>query len=123
MLPRDHRLGVSAEPNVFDQLAAAGRRASDGGLALAAGLGLLAAILPPLLWPGGWLVALAGGAAAGFGVWGIADRTATEWLAGGRARGSQLAAAVAALAAAVGSLAAVLFVLGVGAVALSGVIH
>lgn len=123
MLPRDHRLGVSPEPSVFDHLAAAGRRAPDGLLALAAGVGLVATILPPLLWPAGWWLALAGGAVAGFGVWGIADRTGAEWRTGEHRAAGRAAALVAALAAVAGSLAAILFVLGVAAIALMGVIH
>ena len=124
MLPRDHRLGTTPEPNLLDHLAAAGRRAPDGALAAAAGLGLVAAILPPILWPAWWLLALPGAAAAGFGLWGIADRTGTEWRATEQRRNAGQAAAVAGgLAAAAGLVAAVLFVLGMVYVALAGVIH
>ena len=123
MLPRDHRLGATPEPTLLDLLAAAGRRAPDGLLVAAAGVGLVAAVLPPLLWPAGWLVMLAGGAAAGFGLWGIADRTGAEWRSAERRSAGQAAAVLGGLAAAAGLVAAVLFVLGMVYVALSGVIH
>ena len=64
--------------SVFALTARLARRASDGQLVVAAAAGLLAASLVGLVRPDLWWVGLPLVCVGSFGVWGIAERTATE---------------------------------------------
>jgi len=64
--------------NVFALAARLARRASDGQLVVAAAAGILAASLVGLVRPNLWWVGLPLVCVGSFGVWGIAERTATE---------------------------------------------
>ena len=123
-IPPDHRVDLSPHPGLFELLAAATRRRSDGTLALATGAGLVlavAALVAGLPWRP---LALAAGAAAAFGGWAILDRTLAERRSAGPAHPADAglrAAGIALLAA--GSIALGVFLLfGLGHV-LDGVIH
>jgi len=123
-IPPDHRLDASPHPGLFEMLAAATRRRSDGMLAAGTGLGIVvaaAAVLAASPWRP---LALAGLAAAAFGGWGILDRTEAEHRATGGSHvtdGVLRAAALALLAGGWLALGTFLF-LGFGHV-LDGVIH
>ena len=123
-IPPDHRLDASPHPGLFEMLAAATRRRSDGMLAAGTGLGVLVAAAA-LLAASPWRpLALAGLAAAAFGGWGILDRTVAEHRAVGGTHAADGALRVAALALLVAgwlALGTFLF-LGFGHV-LDGVIH
>lgn len=91
-------------------LATRARGASDGRLAVHAGVGLVAAVVALLTRPPLWLplvlLALALGA---FGAWGIADRELGERQAAGRAqRGLRLVRDAVAVAGALAAIAAAL---------------
>lgn len=64
--------------NAFALAARLARRASDGQLVVAAAVGILAASLVGFLRPDLWWVGLPLVCVGAFGVWGIAERTATE---------------------------------------------
>jgi hypothetical protein len=64
--------------NVFALAARLARRASDGQLVVAAAIGILAASLVGFARPDLWWVGLPLVCVGSFGVWGIAERTATE---------------------------------------------
>jgi hypothetical protein len=64
--------------NVFALVAQLARRASDGQLVVAAAIGIVAAALVGLVRPDLWFVGLPLLCVGSFGVWGIAERTATE---------------------------------------------
>jgi hypothetical protein len=64
--------------NVFALTARLARRASDGQLVVAAAAGILAASLVGFVRPDLWWVGLPLVSVGSFGVWGIAERTATE---------------------------------------------
>ncbi|HEX6053280.1 MAG TPA: hypothetical protein VFZ21_28625, partial [Gemmatimonadaceae bacterium] len=66
--------------HIFALVARLARRASDGQLVVAATIGIAAAVSIGLLVPTWWFVALPLLCVGCFGVWGIADRTATERL-------------------------------------------
>jgi len=122
-IPPDHRLDASPHPGLFEMLAAATRRRSDGMLAAGTGLGVLVAAAA-LLAASPWRpLALAGLAAAAFGGWGILDRTVAEHRVGEThaADGALRVAALALLVAGWLALGTFLF-LGFGHV-LDGVIH
>ena len=123
-IPPDHRLDASPQLGLFEMLAAATRRRSDGMLATGTSLGIVvaaAAVLASSPWRP---LALAGLAASAFGGWGILDRTVAEHRAAGGTHATDGALRVAALALlAAGWLALGTFLfLGFGHV-LDGVIH
>jgi hypothetical protein len=64
--------------SVFALAAHLARRASDGQLVVAAGIGVVAAALIGLVRPDLWLLALPLLCVGSFGVWGIAERTTVE---------------------------------------------
>jgi hypothetical protein len=68
--------------NIFVLVAHVARRATDGQLVLAAGVGIVAAVIVGLLQPGLWLVALPLLCIGSFGVWGIAERTSARSVSG-----------------------------------------
>ena len=77
-LPPDHRLDQHRAPQVLDAVARLARSCSDERLALTAGAGLVLAALVVTLLPSYWPAALAALSLAGFGGWGIADRSASD---------------------------------------------
>ena len=109
--PRDDDDGE----NVFALVARLARRASDGQLVVAAGIGIAAAAIVGLFRPDWWLVALPLLTVGSFGIWGIADRTATERTTrlGPAFEGRGALASVRVVAAAVGTVAGVLTLLAV----------
>lgn len=64
--------------NVFALAARLARRASDGQLVVAAAAGILAASVVGFVRPDLWWIGLPLVCMGSFGVWGIAERTATE---------------------------------------------
>jgi len=64
--------------NIFVLVAHVARRATDGQLVLAAGVGIVAAVIIGLIQPGLWLIALPLLCVGSFGIWGIAERTTAE---------------------------------------------
>jgi len=64
--------------NVFALVAQLARRASDGQLVIAAAIGIVAAVLVGLVRPDLWFLGLPLLSVGSFGIWGIAERTATE---------------------------------------------
>jgi hypothetical protein len=108
----------SPDANLVEFLSARARGATDGRLALDAGIGFVAAIVALIWRPAGWhIVACVGACFMAFGGWGIADRElreATEselsarWLGVGRA----IAAGLGALAAGILLLSLLGFALG-----------
>ena len=77
-LPPDHRLDQHRAPQALDAVARLARSCSDELLALTAGAGLVLAALVVTLLPDYWPAALPALSMAGFGGWGIADRTASD---------------------------------------------
>ena len=66
--------------SIFAVVAQLARRASDGQLVIAAAVGVSAAAIVGLLRPSLWFVALPLLSIGSFGIWGIAERTASERL-------------------------------------------
>lgn len=99
--------------NVFALMARLARRASDGQLVVAAAIGIAAAAIVGLVAPGWWFVALPLLSVGSFGVWGIADRTATERSArlGPEFDGRGALASIRAMAAVIGTVTGVLTLL------------
>jgi hypothetical protein len=99
---RDEEDGES----VFALAAHLARRASDGQLVVAAGIGVVAAAAVGLVRPDLWFVALPLLCVGSFGVWGIADRTAVERSArlGPEFGGRRALASVRLTAAVIGTL-------------------
>ena len=97
-------------------LAARARRASDGALAGAAAVGVLAAAAVAAWRPAWWALALPPVAVGAFGLWGILEREAAERRAGRAGRADALGLALRAvqwLAVVVGTAAAGLAALAV----------
>ena len=110
---RDHRSELHSPTqasNVYAALAELARRSSDGALATAATVGLVA-VMGLLFAPAGWRVPLLPLVAVGaFGVWGMVERervAPSEQEAGAR-RDSPVSTAVRWLAVAIGTAAAAL---------------
>ena len=123
-IPPDHRVDASPHVGLFELLAAKARRQSDGVLAVGTGLGVVLAAAALVAGPPWRALALAAGAAAAFGAWGILDRTLAERGAAGAPHASDGALRAAGVALLVGgwvALGAFLF-FGFGHV-LDGVIH
>ena len=64
--------------SVFVLVAHLARRASDGQLVVAAAIGIVAAAVVGLVRPDLWFLGLPLLCVGSFGIWGIAERTATE---------------------------------------------
>jgi hypothetical protein len=64
--------------SIFALAAAVARRATDGQLVVAAGVGVVAAAIVGLVRPSQWLVAQPQLSIGSFGIWGIAERTTAE---------------------------------------------
>jgi hypothetical protein len=64
--------------NIFALVAQLARRASDGQLVVAAAIGIVAAALVGLVRRDLWFIGLPFLCVGSFGIWGIAERTATE---------------------------------------------
>jgi hypothetical protein len=116
---RESRSDPDAE-HIFALVAKLARRASDGQLVVAAAAGIAGAAAIGFLAPSWWFAALPLLCIGSFGVWGIAERTASERLEriGPAFVGRRALAAVRIAAAAIGTLAAVLALLTVAAMAL-----
>jgi hypothetical protein len=99
--------------SIFALVATLARRATDGQLVLAAGVGIAAAAIIGLMWPGLWIVALPLLCIGSFGIWGIAERTTTERLGrlGPGFAGSRALTGVRMTAAVIGTLAGTLTLL------------
>ena len=106
--------------NIFAVAAALARRATDGQLVIAAGVGIASAAVVGLARPGWWLLALPLLAIGSFGIWGIAERTSAERLArlGPSFAGHRALTGVRVAAAIIGTLAATLTLLALVARAL-----
>jgi len=112
---------ASRDANLREFLRTRARSASDGRLALDAGLGFLATIAVVIWRPGGWhLMACIGLCFAAFGGWGIADRELHE--REGRSTdtgiGLRLLRAGRAIAAGIGAVAGGLLLVGLLGIAL-----
>jgi hypothetical protein len=101
--------------NVFALVAQLARRASDGQLVVAAGVGIASAAIIGLLRPSWWLAALPLLCVGSFGIWGIAERTAAERQArlGPAFVGRGTLAAIRITAAVIGTVAGVLALLAI----------
>lgn len=99
--------------NVFVLVARLARRATDGQLVLAAAIGIASAAIIGLVRPDWWFIALPLLCVGSFGIWGIAERTATERLArrGPAFPGQRALAGVRVTAAVIGTLAGTLALL------------
>ena len=111
----DHEAGSRHEDgeNVFALAARLARRASDGQLVVAAAAGILAASLVGFVRPDLWWVGLPLVCVGSFGVWGIAERTATERTArlGPEFGGRRALTSIRLTAAVVGTLSGVMTLL------------
>jgi len=116
---RESRIDPDAE-HIFALVAKLARRASDGQLVMAAAAGIAGAAMIGLLAPTWWFGALPLLCIGSFGVWGIAERTATERMErlGPGFDGRRTLIALRIIAAAIGTLAAALVILTVAAKAL-----
>ena len=63
---------------IFSLVAQLARRATDGQLVVAAGVGIVVAAVIGLIRPSWWFVALPFLCIGSFGIWGIAERTFAE---------------------------------------------
>ena len=101
--------------SVFALVAHLARRASDGQLVVAAVVGIIAAAIVGLVRPSLWFVALPLLCIGSFGIWGIAERTASERLTrpGPDFGGRRALAGVRVAAAVVGTLSGTLALLAV----------
>ena len=99
--------------NIFALIAKLARRASDGQLVVAAAIGIASAALIGLVLPAWWFLALPLLCLGSFGIWGIAERTATERSAriGPGFAGRRALAGVRVTAAVIGTLAGALTLL------------
>ena len=99
--------------NVFALAARLARRASDGQLVIAAAAGILAASVAGFVRPDLWWIGLPLVCMGSFGVWGIAERTATERTArlGPDFGGRRALTSIRLTAAVVGTLSGVLTLL------------
>ncbi len=111
----DYERGLRPEDgeNVFALAARLARRASDGQLVVAAAAGILAASLVGFVRPDLWWVGLPLVCVGSFGVWGIAERTATERTArlGPEFGGRRALTSIRLTAAVVGTLSGVMTLL------------
>lgn len=109
----DLRPHIDDGESIFTLIARLARRASDGQLVIAAVLGISAAASVGLVWPGQWFVALPLLCIGSFGIWGIAERTASERLTrlGPAFGGRRVLAGVRVAAAVVGTLSGALALL------------
>ena len=101
--------------SVFALVAHLARRASDGQLVFSAVVGIIAAAIVGLVRPSLWFVALPLLCIGSFGIWGIAERTASERLTrlGPDFGGRRALAGVRVAAAVVGTLSGTLALLAV----------
>ena len=101
--------------SIFALVAQLARRASDGQLVVASAVGISAAAIVGLVWPSLWFVALPLLCIGSFGIWGIAERTASERLTrlGPDFGGRRALAGVRVAAAVVGTLSGTLALLAV----------
>ena len=101
--------------SVFALVAHLARRASDGQLVFSAVVGIIAAAIVGLVRPSLWFVALPLLCIGSFGIWGIAERTASERLTrlGPDFAGRRTLAGVRVAAAVVGTLSGTLALLAV----------
>ena len=99
--------------SIFALVAQLARRASDGQLVIASVVGISAAAIVGLVRPSLWFVALPLLCIGSFGIWGIAERTASERLTrlGPDFAGRRALAGVRAAAAVVGTLSGTLALL------------
>ena len=99
--------------SIFSLVAQLARRATDGQLVVAAGVGVAAAALIGLIRPSWWFVALPFLCVGSFGIWGIAERTSAERHArlGADFAGRRTLVGVRAAAAIIGTLAGTLALL------------
>ena len=101
--------------SIFALIARLARRATDGQLVLASAVGISAAAIVGLVRPSLWFVALPLLCIGSFGIWGIAERTASERRTrlGPDFGGRRALAGVRVAAAVVGTLSGALVVLAV----------
>lgn len=101
--------------SVFALVAQLARRASDGQLVIAGAVGISAAVIVGLVRPRLWLVALPLLCIGSFGIWGVAERTASERLTrlGPDFAGRRALAGVRMAAAVVGTVSGVVALLAV----------
>ena len=113
MTDSEPRRGDDDGENVFALIARLARHASDGQLVVATAIGIAAAAIVGLVAPDWWFVALPLLSVGSFGVWGIADRTASERSArlGPEFGGRGALASIRALAAVVGTVTGLLTLL------------
>jgi hypothetical protein len=99
--------------SIFAVVAQLARRASDGQLVIAAAVGISAAAIVGLVRPSLWFIALPLLCIGSFGIWGIAERTASERLTrlGPDFGGRRALAGVRVAAAVVGTLSGTLTLL------------
>ena len=103
--------------SIFALVARLARRATDGQLVLASAVGISAAAIVGLVRPNLWFVALPLLCIGSFGIWGIAERTASERRTrlGPDFGGRRALAGVRVAAAVVGTLSGTLVLLAVAA--------
>ena len=113
MTQPDFRSRTDDGESIFALVAHLARRASDGQLVIASVVGISAAAIVGLVRPSLWFVALPLLCIGSFGIWGIAERTASERLTrlGPDFAGRRALAGVRVAAAVVGTLSGTLALL------------